>query len=78
MKAILTWAVKHPVPFIVINIWLAVWSANVVTTWAQTVLIQGDNDTKAAASLERSKANRHLICVLIAYDKISEQACARR
>ena len=67
------------------NLWLAVWSANIFTTWGQTILIQADNNTKSAGSIDRWKANRGVLeanrsisCDIAKRLNVTEQACARR
>lgn len=64
--------------FICANVWIAIWSANVATTWAQTVLIQADSNSKAAGSVTRWAATRAVVCDIAKRMNIPEQVCARR
>ena len=55
-----------------------VWSANVVTTYAQTILIQADSNDKSANSVARWSSTRGIVCDIAKRLNITEQACARR
>lgn len=61
--------------FIAINVWAAVWTANVVTTWAQTLVFRADNAATGKDSVDRWAKARGQWAVRL--DKL-EQACARR
>ncbi len=68
--------------FITCNLWLAVWSANIVTTWAQTMIFRADTAQSATDSAHRWAVSRKEWATRI--DLLSnrvakvETQCARR